>query len=535
MNDQASGQPDPAGFADAAGDTILLSLAEGGEEACTDLVTKTEKDPGAPFAVVADLAALKQANRQVFENLRGRLRKAGCRVGELDKLIAAETGGGAGRDPTQAEILVDMAEAAELFHAADDTAYADIEVEVGGVRHRETWAVRSRGFHRWLRNRFYAETKGAPNSEAMKSAISAIEAQAHHDAPVREVSTRVGALAGKLYLDLCDATWRAVEIDKAGWRVVDRPSIRFRRSPDMLALPEPTRGGSTDALRPLLNIGDGSEGDDDFVLAIAYVLACLSGRGPYPVMVVGGEQGTAKSTRSALLRSVVDPGKPILRSLPRNEHDLFIAARNRHVLAFDNISGLPQWLSDALCRIASGAGFGTRQLYSDADEELFDGARPIILNGIEEVVERPDLAERALFATCEPIAEEARKSDEEVWANFAAAHASILGALLDAVSTGLRNTPSLRPPLLPRMADFAKWAIACESALWGPGEFLRVYRDNIQGAVESVLEASPVAVAVRALMDKIAEDKKTEWAGTATELLAELILLVGDKAARAKT
>ena len=269
---------------------------------------------------------------------------------------------------------------------------------------------------------------------------------------------------------LCDATWRAVEIDKAGWRIVDRPSIRFRRSPDMLALPEPRRGGSIDALRPLLNIGDGSEGDDDFVLAIAYVLACLSGRGPYPVMVVGGEQGTAKSTRSALLRSVVDPGKPILRSLPRNEHDLFIAARNRHVLAFDNISGLPQWLSDALCRIASGAGFGTRQLYCDADEELFDGARPIILNGIEEVVERPDLAERALFATCEPIAEEARKSDEEVWAELRRGARLDLGALLDAVSIGLRNAPSLRPPLLPRMADFAKWAIACEPALWGPGE-----------------------------------------------------------------
>lgn len=533
MNDQA-GSPDPADFSDAASATILLSLAEGGAEACDELVAKTEKDPGAPFVVVADLAALKQANRQVFENLHGRLKKW-CRVGKLDKLIAAESGGGSGRDPTQAETLVDLAQAAELFHAADDAAYADIEVESGGVAHRVTWAVRSRGFERWLRTRFYAETKGAPNSESMKSAIGSIEAQAHHDAPVREVYIRVGAFAGKLYLDLCDATWRAVEIDKAGWRVVDRPAIRFRRSRDMGVLPEPMHGGSIDALRPLLNIPEGLDGDDAFVLAIAYELACLSGRGPYPVMVVGGEQGTAKSTRSALLRSVVDPGKPILRSLPRNERDLFIAARNRYVLAFDNISGLAQWLSDAFCRVASGAGFGTRQLWTDDDEALFDGARPIILNGIEEVVERPDLAERALFATCEPIAEGRRKSDEEVWAEFAAAHASILGALLDAVSAGLRNAPTLRPPMLPRMADFAKWAIACESALWSPGEFLRAYHANIMSAVESVLEASPVAVGVRALMDKIAEDKKIDWKGTATELLAELILLVGDKAARAKT
>ena len=113
-------------------------------------------------------------------------------------------------------------------------------------------------------------------------------------------------------------------------------------------------------------------------------------------------------------------------------------------------------------------------------------------------------------------------------------HASVLGALLDAVSTGLRNAPNLKPPALPRMADFAKWAIACEPALWKQGEFLRAYRANIQGAVESVLEASPVAVAVRALMDRIAEDKKTQWQGTASELLADLIPLVGEKVARSK-
>jgi hypothetical protein len=149
---------------------------------------------------------------------------------------------------------------------------------------------------------------------------------------------------------------------------------------------------------------------------------------------------------------------------------------------------------------ASARGFGARLLYSNDDEALFDGARPIILNGIEEVVERPDLAERSLFSVCEPIAEATRKSEDEVKAEFAAVHASVLGALLDAVSVGLRNAPNLKPPMLPRMADFAKWAIACEPALWKPGEFLLVYRANIQGTVESVLEASPVAVAVRTFL-----------------------------------
>jgi hypothetical protein len=530
MNDRASNHTD---FADVADAKLQASLAEGGQEACDELVAKTEKDPGAPFAVVIDLAALKEAHRQIFESLHARLKKAGCRVGELDKLITAENSEQSGRDPTQAEILVHLAEAADLFHAPDDIAYADIEAEAGGVvSHRETWPVRSRGFRRWLSRLYFNETKGAPNSEAMASALNVIEARAHHDTPVRTVFARVGELDGKLYLDLCDAKWRAVEIDKAGWRVVDRPAIRFRRSADMRALPDPAHNGSVEGLRPLLNIGP--EDSDDFILAIAYELSCLSGHGPYPVMVVAGEQGTAKSTRSALLRSVVDPGRPALRSLPRDERDLFIAARNRQVLAYDNLSGLPPWLSDALCRIASGAGFGTRQLYSDDEEALFDGARPLILNGIEDIVSRPDLAERSLFSVCEPIADEDRRSEVEIWASFDAVHASVLGALLDAVSTGLRNAPNLKPPALPRMADFAKWVIACEPALWKAGEFLRAYRANIQGAVESVLEASPVAVAVRALMDRIAEDKKTQWRGTASELLADLIPLAGEKVARSK-
>jgi hypothetical protein len=127
---------------------------------------------------------------------------------------------------------------------------------------------------------------------------------------------------------------------------------------------------------------------------------------------------------------------------------------------------------------------------------VFSGARPVILNGIEEIVEPPDLAERSVFAVCEPISRENRKSEEEVWTSFEAAHASVLGALLDAVSTGLERFPEIRPPDLPRMADFAHWAIACEPALWKDGDFLRAYNANIMAAVESVLEASPVAVAV---------------------------------------
>src|SRR5207244_12384589 len=96
-----------------------------------------------------------------------------------------------------------------------------------------------------------------------------------------------------------------------------------------------------------------------------------------------------------------------------------MAATNGYLLAFDNLSGLPIWLSDALCRLASGGGFAVRQLYTDDEEVLFEAARPILLNGIEEVVSRPDLCDRAIFLTLAPIGEVQRRSEHELWREFA--------------------------------------------------------------------------------------------------------------------
>ena len=250
--------------------------------------------------------------------------------------------------------------------------------------------------------------------------------------PSASVHVRVGGLDGRLYLDLCDETWRAVEIDATGWRVIDNPPVRFRRAAGMQPLPMPVPGGSVETLRSFLNV----QSDADFVLVVAWALAVLRNRGPYPVIVLSGEQGSAKSTFSAILRALLDPNTAPLRALPREDRDLFIAASNGHVLAFDNVSGLPAWISDTLCRLATGGGFAVRQLYTDQDEVLFDAARPVILNGIEDIVTRPDLADRAVFLTLEPIPEERRRPEAELWAAFEAERPRILGVLLDAVVRG---------------------------------------------------------------------------------------------------
>ena len=476
-----------------------------------DTIERTKEDHGTLLQHKKALAKLSDADRltlrQAFKEL------ANFPVTEFDRLTGAGDGGD-GR-PTQANQLISIADTGcTLFHDGEGT-FAEIE----NTGHCETWPVRSRGFRQWLQLRYFKEHGGAPNNEALQSARDTIEAKARFEGPERKVYRRVGTANGSLYLDLCDPAWRAIEVDAKGWRIVDRPPVSFTRSRTMLKLPEPTPGGRIDDLRQLLNLA----ADDDFILAVAWVLAALRDEGPYPVLVLTGEQGSAKSTCARMLRALVDPCEAPLRSVPRNEQDLFIAARNGHVLAFDNLGGVPAWLSDALCRLSTDGSFAARELYTDDEEVVISAERPLILNGIDEVVARGDLADRAIFLTLSAILEADRKPEAELWARFDEARPRILGALLNALVEGVRRHPDVKLDRLPRMADFAKWVVACESAIFETGAFMRAYTGNRAAAVESVIDASPVASAIRELMQG-----RADWTGTAAGLLAELVQLAAD-------
>ena len=275
-----------------------------------------------------------------------------------------------------------------MFHNPSGVAFADLITE----GHRETWPIRSKRFRSWVRRCYYRATGAAPNRTVVTSALDLLEARAQFDAPERAVSMRVAEYAGRIYLDLADEHWRAVAIGADGWRVIGCPPVRFRRSPGMLPLPVPERGGSIEILRPFLNLSS----QNDFVLVVAWLRAALRPHGPYPLLAISGEQGSAKTVLSKVLRALVDPNVAPVRALPRDERELMIAATNGHLLAFDNLSGLPPWLSDALCRIASGGSFAVRRLYTDDEEVLFQATRPTILNGIEDVISRADLADRGI-------------------------------------------------------------------------------------------------------------------------------------------
>jgi hypothetical protein len=298
----------------------------------------------------------------------------------------------------------------------------------------------------------------------------------------------------------------------------------------MQSMPYPTRGGSLTLLRNLLNIGD----DDNWILCVSWLIAACRPTGPYPVLIFHGEQGSAKSTTEKLLRRIVDPSVALVRTPPRDERDLVIAGSNSWVLAYDNVSGIPGWLSDALCRVATGGGFSTRQLYTDSDEVLFEAMRPIILNGIDHLADRPDLAERAIILDLPSIGESARREESALYAEFDRRLPQIFGGLCDAVSTALALLPRVELRSKPRMADFAMFATAAMPALgFLPERFLAAYDGNQAEAVQETLEGDLVAAAIITMMDDLAEREGTEvWEGTCKALLCTLETVTDDAVKR---
>ncbi len=409
--------------------------------------------------------------------------------------------------PSQVDRLLSLLGEGELFLSLEGEPHATVSCG----DHRETWPLHSTAFREWLLARYFAGGFGAPSSQALQSALGILAGQARAAGKVFRVWTRLAEEGGVAYLDLENERWEAVAITAQEWRVVANPPVKFRRPAGLLPLPIPVRGGQLEELRRFIPLRD-----EEWRLLASWVLVCLRAEGPYPVLLLYGEQGSAKSTTARLLRSVVDPAAAPLRSPPKDARDLMIAATNGWVLALDNLSQLQPWLSDALCSLATGGGFATRLLYTDDGEKIFTAQRPVILNGIDEIATNGDLLDRAIVLYLPHIPEDKRRTEGQLQRDFADAWPRILGAALDALVQGLRNLPGISCTRLPRMADFALWGCAVAPPLgWNADAFLAAYETNREAASDHALEASLVAPVLLEFMEK----QPRAWEGTAGELL----------------
>jgi putative DNA primase/helicase len=419
--------------------------------------------------------------------------------------------GGRRQRPPQRDIVIDLTECCDFWHDANRVSYVTFPIN----SHHENWAVRSREFRMWLSGRYYEESGRAIAGQALEDALKILEARAVYKGNMYEPFIRTGAYAGKCYIDLCDAHWRAVEITRNDWRVVSSVPVKFMRPASLRPMPVPEAGIMIEELRRFINVSE-----DEFMLIVGWLISTLRPKGPFPILVVNGEQGAGKSMACRMLRALVDPSAAAIRSVPKDDHNLIVSASNSHVLGFDNLSFVQPWLADALCRLSTGGGYATRQLHTDRDEMIFEGQRPILLNGIPSLTDRADLADRAITIHLRSIPEVDRRPEDEIRADFERATPGLLGALLTAVSAALRNMPSTKLSRSGRMADFEKLVTAAEPGLgWDHGSFQRAMRENRAEISESAFEADSVAVAIAKLVRR---DHPDGLVATATELLARL-------------
>ncbi len=413
---------------------------------------------------------------------------------------------------SHAQLLLEIADGAgvELFRDAGDGDDAFVAIPVD--EYVETFKLPSNAVTEWLQYEFYRAYSQPPSEQGVRDAVAHLKAKAKYVGKAERVGVRVMGDENVVWVDLCDEAWRCVRIDADGWKVVEGAPVRFVRHRGMKPLPIPQRGGRIDELQQFVNAGD----DDAFALMVAWLVGIFSPSGPYPVLVINGEQGSAKSTTCRILRELADPNGAPIRAMVREARDLAISANNARVLTYDNVSSIPAWLSDALCRLSTGGGFSTRELYSDASEMIFNAKRPILLNGIPDFVGRPDLLERSIVLTLPSIGK--RCPEKQLWAAFDEAKPRILGAILDAVSAAIRNLATTDVADLPRMADFAMWIVAAESALgWPAGRFMAAYADLREQSTMTAIEHSPIGSPVLAYLNA-----KGKWNGTATKLLDEI-------------
>lgn len=427
----------------------------------------------------------------------------------------------------------------ELFHDSTPDAWAKVYVN----DHYENWQLSSQPFRLLLERSLRKALGCMPSAKLVKDTLRELEGTAKFDSPRHDVHLR---LAGRrfpvpveghkmdsteyIHIDLCDARWNTIQVEPNGWSQTQESPVKFRRAPGMKALPMPQHpkdGGDLNALWGYINVTERKHQ----ILVLSWLVAALRPSGPYPILCMTGQQGSAKTTSQIFLRELVDPNFASLRQSPRDERDLSISAMSSHIQGFDNFSVIPNWLSDALCRLSTGSGFATRKLYTDSEQTMFQGQRPIMLNGITQIAERADLCDRMIIIPCPKISK--RKADGALRSQFNHIRPHIFGALLNAVACALKNYKEVREAehkadSLPRMAEFACWAIAAAPKLgFTREEFMEAYEANRQELRFVSLEFASVQSVIHWFNDVYPRilhrrDDCNVWVGTCKDLLSRI-------------
>jgi hypothetical protein len=411
---------------------------------------------------------------------------------------------------THSTKLVELVMKHRLFH--DQFKRAFVEYDVNG--HTENCALDSAAFTQRLSHQYYEKYGSVVPASAIKDAITTLTGMTLYGGEHRRSWLRTAYLDDKYYLDLCNEDWVVVEITAGEWTLIPKSLAAFRRSPISLALAHPRPRGDLEPLWDLVNIPEQAR-----ILVITYLIDCLRPNTHYPILVLEGEQGSAKSTTQRFLKMLIDPSAVLLRVPPKKIEDIYVGTGNDHLMSFNNLSRLSPELQDALCCFSTGGTHTGRTLYSNTDETIINIMSPIMLNGISGLVTRQDLMERCIYLDLQRIADGGRRTDTELDQLFEELMPQLLGALLDIMASAMALLPEVSRDNLPRMADYCLLGRAVASAMgFEPSYFDEAYAKNQLAALERGLESLSIYPALQSLL----EDQKLGYSGNYQELLNRL-------------
>ena len=351
-------------------------------------------------------------------------------------------------------------------------------------------------FKTYLVGIYYKKYKEAVSKKVIEEIMEVIKARAIFEGKGYEVYYRIATIKereekNRIYYNIGDS--EVGEITGEKWAIVKMiPDVKFITSNAMRkqCMPKSNTPVNIGLLKEVTNCGS----DKDFILIMVYLAYCLEGTAPYPILNINGEQGSGKSETCRKLVSLIDPNECLSYSVPEKEEDLHILAKRRGVLYFDNVSGINNKVSDWLCKLSTGAGSAKRALYTDDEEYSLRASAGIIINGINNSVERGDLLDRSITINLPAL--KTRKSPQELDKRFEEIKGEILGGLFDLVVCALKNKEKAkkvidRKVLIPRMIDYVIFGTACEKLLGlEDGEFLRICQNKEEEGIRENLEKS---------------------------------------------
>lgn len=393
--------------------------------------------------------------------------------------------------------LRELADSFEFFKSENDGFYAIITE----LSPSEAYDIKSRDFELGLRKLYFEKYGNTAPKNQIEETINHIESLIRFDKySKRPVFERIGNDgAGRIYIDTNDEQKHVIVIDSNGYDTTIKPNCIFLRNQSMSPLPLPSKGGELNKLRELLSIPDDATWD----IIIAWLFSAYMPKGPYPILVVQGEHGSGKSTLCRILVDLINPNNVPLKTPIKKIDDLMIAAKHDRVLCFDNMSGCSSEMSDALCRIASSGAYSKRQLFSNGNEFSFNVTRPIILNGIDRIAQRQDLADRSFVIYLPGINSGSRKTEKQIWEEFVELKPSILGAMYEVLANILKNIDKTNVITSIRMIDAVNWVTSGEEMLgWPSNRLVNLLNNNKEEIADEAIEDSCIAQAIIQIMEK---------------------------------